>query len=252
MNLARVGVCLTLCLPWATLAAQPLPLRLELGSSHESASAGAAWRQTDAALRWDFAARSVAEATWRSVRRFGHTDVEYGALLAWQLQAGWGATVAATRSADALLLPRSSVRAELTHELGHGVVLGASVQQRRYATLESRAAGLNLEHYSAAGRLAASAITTAIDGAPRSAAWRVQFDRDLGPGRRLGLLVAKGREVEGNGVGVFAAQRVESYRLLGRWPLSAHWALNGDFGTQRQGDAPRRSGGRIGVEYLYQ
>lgn len=221
----------------------------EAGAGRETLSGGrAAWTQVDAALYHQFSEAIRIGLQARRTERFGFADSELGASLGARLDADWSAGFNAAASGTHQILPRWSLGGEVQRRLGDGWVLGAGLRHTRYDQDNASALSIAVERYIGAWRLAATATQTRLQGASGAAAGRLQADRYfLGERAKLGLIVASGRELDNLGAGTILVSNVESFALVGQWPLAAGWAVHWDVGAHRRGSLYRRSGGRLGV-----
>ncbi len=234
------------------VAGTPAPAadwQAEAGAGRETLTGGrAAWTQVDAALHHQFSETTRVGLQARRTERFGFTDNELGASLGTRFDADWSAGFTAAASGTHQILPRWHLGGEVQRRLGDGWVLGAGLRHTRYDLDSASALSISVERYVGAWRLAATASQTRLQGASSAAAGRLQVDRYfLGERAKLGLIVAAGRELDNLGAGTILVSNVESFALLGQWPLAAGWAVLGDVGAHRHGSLYRRSGGRLGV-----
>jgi YaiO family outer membrane protein len=248
---AALLVALAATLPAAReLRAQPSAWQVEagVGAEHFTGS-GPTWRQTDLALRSRFAPRSVAELNARRTHRAGLDDNEIGVGLALPLDAHWSLAAAAAVSPTHRALAQTSGSLALSRTLGGGWVLGAGLSRSLYDTRESGGGTtgsstlrLNAERYAGAWRFALGLNRSRLDGGTTDNGWVAQTDRYIGERGRIGLIYARGRELESlppNGV---LSIRVETVALVGVWPISSGWALTGALGSTRNSDGVQRIG----------
>lgn len=264
MKLRRQGVLPALLALIAGCAAAQ-SWQVEAGIGAEQGAAGGAWRQQDLGLRATLAPRRSVELQLRRAERYGLADSDLAAGLAWSLGEGWAVGARVQASPEHRFLPQRGVSLELGRELGAGWVLGLGAGQTRYrgdgsVPTEVRSWRLGLERYVADWR-GAVALTRSDVGGGAATGMRLQLDRYFGEVGRLGLIVARGQEVESLPGGLVTS-RSTTLVLLGRWPLAPRWAITGELGSTRQSrferrpatSAPapadaRRHGGRIGVQH---
>jgi len=245
--------------------------QVEAGAGADHLSSGAPdWRQVDLALRHRFAARSLVEVTVRGVRRGGAEETELGALLTVPLGSAWQGTFGVSASPSHASLPRQTARVELARSFEGGWVASATLARRRFAVgivdSGSSQIGLGVERYVGAWRGAIHIGSTRLDGGANAANLRLQFDRSFADERgRVGVIVARGRELEGVPATLLAPsdvveQRVDTLAVVGTLPLADRWALTGEATHVRNSDLRRRSslpagspyqrsGARLGVRF---
>ena len=237
-------------------ATDPTPWQIEAGVGADRLSSGApGWSQFDLSLRRQYGPRSVAELSLRRTRRSGLGDEEIGAAVGLALDSHWSATLGASASPSHRVLARGSGRVELARALEGGWVASASFGRRLYREAGNSQWGLGVERYVGAWRLAAALGQTRLDGGGTAANARLQLDRYFAAERgRVGLILARGRELEGLPATALAPadaidQRVTTLALTGVWPLAPAWALTGEASRVRHDDVQRRSGAVAGAPY---
>lgn len=229
----------------------------EAGAGADHLSNGAArWSQLDFSLRHRFAPRSQFELTLRRTRRSGLADEELGAGVALPIDAQWSAALAATASPSHHVLARTGGRLELSRALDGGWVASGVFGRRVFSGGGGNSLlALGVERYVDTWRWAAQLGQTRLDGGGSAANVRLQVDRYFdGERGRIGLILARGRELEGlpatTGVAADVLdQRVGTLALVGAWPLAPAWALTGEASHVRYDDPRRRSGALPGVAY---
>jgi YaiO family outer membrane protein len=242
---ALLGLALGAALA-ATASAQPAAMQVEVGASVEHLDNGSAdWRQLDLALRHRSAPDRVNEIGLRRVERYGQRDAELSAGVSLPLNADWGLAVRASVS-DGAFLARLAGHVDLTRRLPDGWVLGAGLGRGRYEPAGGIASGTttlrgSVERYFGAWRLAAGVSRARLDGGHGATALRLQADRFFGDSARVGLIVARGNELEYDPQGVLSS-RVGAVALVGRWSFAPGWALVGDLGRTTVSDVERRGG----------
>lgn len=237
-----------LLLPPVAAAQDGAGWQLELGHGVEryEDDAAATWLQTDLALRSRFAPRAVAELNARRTRRYGRDDQELGLGLAMPLDARWSITASASASPTHRVLAKSSGALGLARSFDGGWVVGAGLARSRYDS-DGGSSGnttlrLNGERYVGAWRFALGANRSRLDGGETEHGWVAGVDRYLGERGRVGLIVARGRELENLPPNGIVSTRVETVALVGVWPLARDWALTGALGSTRNRDGVRRTG----------
>jgi YaiO family outer membrane protein len=247
MRRARcVAVLLAAAAALAPAARAATPWQAETGLSVEHLSNGRPdWTQLDVALRRRSPAGASSELAARWVERYGRSDSELAAGLAWPLSGDWTLALRAT-AANGRFLARVGAQATLSRRLGAGWVLGAGLGRNLYEPEGGVASGtstarLDLERYVGDWRLAAGASRARLDGGEHANAVRLQLDRSFNERSRVGLLVAHGDELEHDPQGVLAS-RVGAVALLGRLALADGWALGIELSRTRVRDTVRRSG----------
>jgi YaiO family outer membrane protein len=157
------------------VAAEPA-WQFEGGAGADHLSNGAPnWSQVDLALRHRFAPGSLAELSLRRTRRSGLTDEELGGLVAFPLDADWGASLAAAASPSHQVLARFGGRAELARRFDGGWVASAVLGRRLYEADGNSLLALGIERYVEAWRFAASSArpgSTATAAPPATCACR--------------------------------------------------------------------------------
>lgn len=247
--------------------------QFEAGAGADRLSSGAAdWRQVDLALRHRYAPRSLFELALRRTQRSGVDDTEFGGLVALPLGGAWQGSLGASVSPSHEALPRVGARFELTRSFEGGWVGSAMLARRRFEVGSigsgSTQVGFGVERYMGVWRGAASVGSTRLDGGGSAANLRLQVDRSFADERgRIGLVVARGRELEGVPATLPApsdvvVQRVDTLAVVGALPLAGRWALTGEASHVRNSDLRRRSslpagspyqrsGARLGVRFDY-
>lgn len=249
----RAVLLLAAALALVAPAGAAAPWQLELGAGVEDFSnQTASWREVDLSLRSRFAPRSLAELQLRHTRRRGFDDTEIGAGLALPLGADWGLGAAATLSPTHDVLARASGRVDLTRAFAGGWVLGAGLGRSLYdgagaAPVGSSVLRLRGERYVGAWRFAAGLNRSRLDGGQRDSGWLLALDHYIGDVGRVGLVIARGRELENEpALGGVLSTRVETLALVGAWPLAADWSLAGSLARTRHSDSDVRTGPRAG------
>ena len=255
-----VSSALLASLPARAADVTPPAWQIEAGVAADRLSSAAPdWRQVDLALRHRYAPRSLVEFNLRRTQRSGRADTELGGVLALPLGAAWQASLGVTLSPSHEALPRQSARLELSRSLAGGWVASAALARRRFevGNIDSGTSQLTvgLERYVDAWRFAAAFGSTRLDGGGSAGNLRLQIDRSFAAERgRIGLIVARGRELEGAPATLLAPndvvdQRVETLALVGILPLADRWALTGEASHVRNGDLRRRSVLPAGAPY---
>jgi YaiO family outer membrane protein len=230
----------------AAAAAQPAAMQVEIGAGVEHLDNGSAdWRQLDLALRHRSAPDRINEIGLRRVERYGQRDAELSAGVSLPLSADWGLALRASL-ADGAFLARLAGQLDVTRRLPDGWLLGAGVGRSRYEPAGGIASGTttlrgSAERYVGAWRLAAGVSRARLDGGHGATALRLQADRYFGDSSRLGLIVARGDELEYDLQGVLSS-RVGAVALVGRWSFAPGWALAGELGRTTVSDLERRGG----------
>ena len=243
--------------------------QVEVGAGADRLSSAAPnWHQVDLALRHRFAPRSVVELNLRRTQRSGLDDTELGGVVALPLGEAWQASLGASFSPSHEVLPRQVARLELSRSFEGGWVASVAMARRRFevGSVDSGTTqvALGVERYVDAWRLAAAVGSTRLDGGGSAGNLRLQLNRSFADERgRIGLIAARGRELEGVPATLLAPsdvvdQRVDTLALVGVLPLTDRWALTGEASHVRNSDVRRRSalpaaapyqrnGARIGV-----
>ncbi len=245
---------LLLAAGWALAApAAAAPWQVELGAGVEDFSNDTTtWREADLTLRSRFAPRALAEGQLRHTRRRGFDDSEIGAGLALPLNADWGLSASATLSPTHRVLARGSGRVDLTRNFEGGWVLGAGVARSLYDGADAAPVGNSLlrvqgERYVGAWRFALGLNRSRLDGGQTDNGWLLALDRYVGEQGRIGVVAARGRELENEpALGGVLSTQVETLALVGVWPLAADWALTGALARTRHSDSQVRTGPRAG------
>lgn len=167
-------------------------------------------------------------------------------------------------------LPRQAARVELARSFDGGWVASAMLARRRFevGTAGGGASqiGIGVERYGGAWRGAMHLGSTRLDGGGSAPNVRLQIDRSFADERgRVGVIVARGRELEGLPATLLAPsdvveQRVDTLAIVGAVPLSHRWAMTGEVSHARNSDLRRRSslpagspyqrsGARLGVRF---
>jgi YaiO family outer membrane protein len=250
--LLRGAAAMVIALP-AVLHAEPSFWQAEIGGGVEDFSNDTTtWREADVALRARFAPRALAEGRLRQTRRRGFDDSELGAGLVLPLGADWSLGAAATLSPTHRVLARASGRFDLSRVLPGGWVLGAGLGRSLYDGEGSPPTGsstlrLDAERYVGAWRFAAGLSRSRLDDGPSDDGWRLALDRYLGERGRVGVVLARGRELENEpALGGVLSTRVETLALVAGWPLAPDWTLTGALSRTRHSDGEVRTGVRTG------
>lgn len=241
-------------LPAGELRAQARPWQVEAGTGAEHFTGdGPTWRQTDIALRSRFAPRSVAELNARRTSRAGLDDHEIGVGLALPLDAQWSLAMGAALSPTHRALAERSGNFNVSRGFAGGWVLGTGLSRSLY---DARATGggstgsttlrLNGERYVGAWRFALGLNRSRLDGGTTDNGWVVQADHYVGERGRIGLVYARGRELENLPPSGVLSIKVETVALIGVWPIASGWALAGALGSTRNSDGVRRTGPNAG------
>jgi YaiO family outer membrane protein len=226
------------------------PSVLTASVSHEGLSNGqASWQDQSVGLQKGFAPRSLWEIGARRAQRFGLRDSEFNAGLTMPLSQGWNGSVAATYSADSRFFAHARGTLQLTRSLSGGWDLHGQWQRRVYDAITTNTLGAGVDKYVGDWRYAALLTYGRSNIGPIGTVARFQVDRDFGDRAKLSAIATVGRELDSAKPGS-QAYRVNSYVLFGVLPMTAKWSLRGELGTHQLGDLYRRTGGRLGVEYI--
>lgn len=224
---------------------------LEAGHSADYLDGGYAdWKADYLQLSVQAAADLHAYGVLRRQERFGLRDQEglVGANL--RLQPRLALYGELSHGATPQVVPENSLL--LGASIGLGSADNVFVQGKRsqYARADVQQWTLGWERYAGQERWSLAGNHSAVAG-QSGVAMRGQWDHYYGQRSQLGLLLARGEEVESLGSGQFLRSTVTAVVLLGVQELGTHWALRWEVGRTRQGELYTREGWRLGVLYSH-
>jgi YaiO family outer membrane protein len=248
---AAAGVLLS-----RTLGAQQLepgapapPLELEAAAGYEHLTAGLpAWRTGSLGIEAPGRSWGSAYGTVVATDRFALSDVQLLAGVAVRLGPRWVMTTEASASPTHEVLPTWSVGMDAARVLSGGWVLHGGLTRTDYTTVGATLGTATVERYWGNYRAAYTAYLAKLDGQAVALNNRLAVDRYYGADQRsrLGLSLALGREVEGQGPQVVTLT-TRSVGVLGRHWLNPAWAITVDVTWASEGDAYNRIGTRAGL-----
>jgi YaiO family outer membrane protein len=233
-----------LVLAAAAATAAPAAWRAESGFTREHVGGGQpAWRQLDVALlrrEGEGADAHVFALDARRAWRHGARDDEIGLAAALPLPAlspRLGLSLRATLAPGAAFLPRAGAALEARWRLDGGWVALGGLGRQRFEPADAPGSGVSLaslgaEHYRGPWRAAAGLSLARLDGGDSATGLRLALDRTFGEVTRVGLLAARGRELEATPQGVLSS-RVDSVVLRLRWGFAPGWAVDTDLARHR-------------------
>ncbi len=236
---------------WTAVASPAAALTFDVSQGQESLSKGLpSWRESNVSLRGAWSASLDVGANVHSASRFNTTNREAGVNAAWRPAPGWALDALVTGSSSATFLPKASVGANATRDLGDGWVVGGGVLRRVYAVTGVTTINATIDKYFGPWRVAATGQHARSGLGVVGGAARVQVDHDFGDRRLLSFTAGGGRELD------LAAASVPVYNITalavrGTWPLSQVAVLQVGLTTHQQGSAYRRTGASVGLQFVH-
>lgn len=239
--------CAAVCTP-PVLAQTEGGQRLILSTEVQSLDRGHAdW--TEATLRYvrlGTPRESTELGVMRSAR-FGLKDVQLDASHTAALSPRLGATVQASYSPTARVLPGYSVGGSLHYGFAPAWQLSGGARHTHYDSTDVQRLNFMLERY--IGNFSASvawsplrALGTSSDLLELRGTWYPNETASLG------VIVSRGDEATDLGAGVVALAEVRSFALVGRMQLGRGYGLTGALSHTRQGSFYTRTGASVGVQ----
>lgn len=227
-------------------------VQLGAGFSYESLDNNREdWSETHISTAYHFAAKKVAHASLRKTDRFGKTDTELSVSGHFPLSDRWTASVAATVSAGARVLPESSGSAHLYRELGGGWTVGAGFRHAEFNETYSNVASLSIENYWKAYHFAYKLSRGKAEQADATFAHAFRAGYYYRDDSMVGLSVAGGKESENVGQMNLITTDVRSFAFFGLHRLKSNWSLFWKITLHEQGDLYLRKGAGIELRYIF-
>lgn len=208
------------------------------------------WRQQTLRLGHQRDRRTLVEVEASHVHRYGQHDVE--AALAGSLPLAEPLTLAlrVSHSPTHRVIARGSAGAALQWEFQRAWLLHGALRHTKYDAVDVNLASLMLEHYF--GEYSALlGVHNARAFGRDTRSYELRASRYYGEGSSVGFLLAVGDEAVAIAPGTVVLARVETLALLGRHAMTGPWALRWGLHRTRQGSFHTRTGGSLGVEYVF-
>lgn len=225
------------------------PLELEAAAGYEHLTAGLpAWRTGSLGIEAPGRSWGSAYGTVLATDRFALRDVQVLGGVAFRLGPRWVVTTEASGSPTHEVLPTWSVGMDAARVLRGGWVLHGGLTRTDYTTVGTTLGTATIERYWGDYRAAYTAYVAKLDGQALVLNNRLAVDRYYGVDQRsrLGLSLALGREVEGQGPEVVTLA-IRSISVSARHWLNPAWAVTADVIWVSEGDAYNRIGTRAGL-----
>jgi len=256
MRLAVVAAIAWVLLP-LSLGAQQLdpvrapaaPLELEAAAGYEHLTAGLpAWRTGSLSIDAPGRPWGSAYGTILATDRFALSDMQLLGGVAFRLGPRWVLTTEASASPTHEVLPTWSVGMDAARVLSGGWVLHGGVARTEYTTVGTSLGTATVERYWGSYRAGYTAYLAKLDGQAIVVSNRLALDRYYGVDEqsRLGLSLALGREIDGQGAQVVTLA-TRSVGVSARHWLNAAWAITADVTWASEGNAYNRIGTRAGL-----
>jgi YaiO family outer membrane protein len=221
---------------------------LQFGAAYEHLSNDLGpWRSAHLAVRVGNPAQSVFASMQESVR-FSLQDYDVTAGLERRVTPRVVGAAEFFVSPSHRVSPKWGVLGRVQVDAGHGWVVHASLDHRRYASATVDIGSSAIERYMGRFRAAYSLYASRLHGSRIAFAHRVQGDVYYGPpGSSVGLSLASGEEIENVQPLGLLSTRVLSAAVVGRQAVSAGWVLTYDVVVHRQGSLYTRHRSSIGL-----
>jgi len=234
--------------------AQDAFLDLEGGATYEHLTNGRdPWSSVYFDAARQFAPRQTLYGGVRETERFDLRDTELGLGYSQPLGAQWTATLEGTYSSQHNVLAKDSVFGQLAWAAGGGWVVYGGGRHSEYTTSDVNLLTAGLDRYWSGLRAGYTIYNGRPEGSGSATSHRVSLDHYYaGERSRIGVSAAWGREVENQGppTGIITSD-IRNLTISGRHWVGGSWSVSWDFGTQRQGDLYRRTGGRLGLRHRF-
>ena len=197
------------------------------------------WRQeqltVELALRSGF---SLAVVGLRS-ERFAAADRQAGGAVGFEFADRWSARAGYLGSPSATHLPEAETWLDVAGKFGTGWVANARLRKREYGDSVVHLASLAVDRYSGPYRLEYALGVASLDS-ERATSHRIAIERYLESGAALGVIAARGEEIEVAGPGDLRRLDTRSAVLTSKWPLGAGLTLACNLGVHDYRDLYRR------------
>jgi YaiO family outer membrane protein len=197
------------------------------------------WQNYLASFGWRSAGGSGVSLSANRTTRFGTTDDALGADVSFAINRQWQVGVAATFSSAPDFLPEAAYGLNLSRKFDRDWVVNGRWRRRDYPDQSVGAFELGAERYVGKYRFE-YAFGDSWLGSVHAFVHRIAADRYADGGRRLGIVLAAGEEIETVGPAQLLRTQVWSVALTGGFVLGGGLEVGWWLGTHEQGDLYRR------------
>jgi YaiO family outer membrane protein len=225
------------------------PVELEASAGYEHLTAGLpVWRAGSVSIDAPRRPWGAAYGTILATDRFALRDVQLLGGVAFRLGPHWVLTTEASASPTHEVMPTWSVGMDAARVLGGGWVAHTGLTRTDYTMVGTTLGTATVERYWGSYRAAYTIYLEKLDGESPVVSNRLALDRYYGADEqsRLGLSLALGREIEGQGAEVVKLA-ARSVGVSARHWLNGAWAITADVTWASEGNAYSRIGTRGGL-----
>ncbi len=222
-------------------AASPGRTQLALRMSRELLSNRTPdWTDVGLEVAHEFARRKVLSGSVVDSSRFGVNDRTLAVEGYYPLSRKTTGYLMASASDTHRVLARSTVHAQVAHELGDGWGLIGGLRHASYDATSVDIADLTVEKYFSDFRAAYTLLPARSSTAGGASSQRLQVAYYYGDGSRVQFVHGWGTEVDRpSGIGLVVATNVRSTGMFGRHWLSRDWGVDYGVGRTTQGTVVR-------------
>ncbi len=227
-------------------------LQMSMGLAHEQLSNGLPdWSSATVQMDYHLNARHVVYGYLRHVGRFDKSDDELSLGTSYPVADNWMASVDASVSPGADILPRYAASVRLDHALDDGWVVGFGLRHASYTSTYSDVASLSVERYVKDYRFVYRISTGKAEDAERTVTHGIRVDHYYQDRSVVGLSLVSGQESESIGLGRLITTDVTAVSLLGEHWFTHSWALRWRVGHHRQGQLYNRTGVDLAIRHRF-
>lgn len=226
-------------------------LRVSLSEEHSSVSNGnSAWDQQTVTLG-RVQGRKVQELSLSHYRRFGQDDTELAGYLSGSLTPALTGWLQGSYSASHRVIAQSALAAGLQYEFAPSWLVHGGLHHAGYTANDVNRATLALEHYFGNFSLLAGTGRARALGRDTTS-WELRGSYYYADDSQATLALGSGDEATQIAPGTLAIAAVRSVALFGRHRFTGGpWSLTWGAHHVRQGTFHTRTGGSVGVQYLF-
>ena len=221
---------------------------VEAGAGYQDLTDGLpAWSSVYVRAASPLGTRAQAYGGLSQESRFDERDTELRAGVGWPVAGKMAASVEASMSPGADVLPEWSLYGGLEYPLGQGYGLAAGWRHSAYASSDLDILTVAADKSFGDFRAAWTLYFSKLQGADLTIATQFRIDRYYARDNHVGLLLAVGRETESIGQGQFIEDDTVTIGATGLHRLNAAWAISWDVIVHDRSDTYRRGGFRVGL-----